>query len=438
MKQSTLSFALYMAFSVVTVSSTLVTSILLTSPVAQAAQTNQQIETIEKKTRKTPALRERVYAQLARAQKLADEGDVAKGLAVLDSVRNKADTMNSYERAMMWNFYGFIYYNQQDYKSAVDYFDKLVNENNIPESLEVNTLFSLAQLEMMQGHFAKTIAYIERWEALQTDEANSKGLILKAQAYYQAKDYQAALPNINKVIALEEQSGNTAKENWLVLQRALYYSLQQPLQVTNVLEKMVKLYNKPEYWTQLAAMYGETEQPKKQLAVMEAAYQQGFVTKATDIKSLAQLYFYSGAPAKAAKVLTYAIDSLAVQPDLKTLQFLAQAWSSAKEHEKALPVLQQAAILSDAGNIEQRMGEIYFEMDDYHHAIKMINQALAKGKLDNPGNAYLVLGMAHFNLGHYDNAIAQFEDAKDEQEVASSAVQWLQYTLKEKARTAQL
>ena len=63
----------------------------------------------EQKTKRVPALREKVYSQLARAQKLADDGDVKGGLEALDSIQERAASMNSYEVAMMHNFYGFIY-----------------------------------------------------------------------------------------------------------------------------------------------------------------------------------------------------------------------------------------------------------------------------------------------------------------------------------------
>ncbi len=68
----------------------------------------------EQKTKRVPALREKVYSQLARAQKLADDGDAKAGLAALDSIKERSSSMNSYEIAMMHNFYGFIYYNEND------------------------------------------------------------------------------------------------------------------------------------------------------------------------------------------------------------------------------------------------------------------------------------------------------------------------------------
>ena len=127
-----------------------------------------------KKTRRTPALRARVYDQLARAQGLADEGKTAEALEALDSVKSRSSSMNSYELAMMHNFYGFIHYNAEDYDNAIASFETVVAQQPIPESFEQTTLFSLAQLHMMRGNYDKTVEFLNRWEALQSGEIPAK------------------------------------------------------------------------------------------------------------------------------------------------------------------------------------------------------------------------------------------------------------------------
>lgn len=404
---------------------------------AYAAESEAQTNT-EKKTRRTPALRAKVYTQLARAQKLADEGQIAEGLEALDNIQRKSSSMNSYERAMMWNFYAFIYYNQENYAKAVEYFDKLVNEENLPESLEQNTLFSMAQLFMILEDYSQTIAYIDRWAATQQGGMPAKANLIKAQAYYQLKDYQSSLTAISQAIAIEETAGNEVKESWYILQRADYYELNQTKDVVTVLEKLVRLFNKPEYWVQLGGMYGEIGEEEKQLAIMEAAQQQGYVTRKSDVKMLAQLYFYNGAPVKAANLMTHAMDKGVLEKDVKNLEFLAQAWSSSKDADKAIPVLVAAADIAQDGNFEQRLGEIFMNKDNYAEAVKYTQKAFEKGELKSQGNAYLVLGMAYFNMKQYDAAIEAFNGAKDVKESKRMASQWLAYVERTKKTTARL
>ena len=281
----------------------------------------QEVKASEKKTRKVPTLRGKVYEQLARAQAAGDEGNIPEAIAILDEVKGKDSSMNSYEKAMMYNFYGFIYYNDEQYDKALDSFAQVVEQQPIPEKFEMTTLFSLAQLNLMQGNYDKSIAYLERWEALNDGVVPPKNLILKAQAYYQNKEYAKAEPFITKAIADHEAEGMLPDENWLILQRAIYYELKQPEKVKNVLIKLVKLFDEPKYWIQLAGMYGELGEERKQLAIMESAYQQGYVESSADIFNLAQLYYYHKVPYKGALLMEQAMKDGTLEKNLRNLRF---------------------------------------------------------------------------------------------------------------------
>ena len=219
---------------------------------------------------KVPAMRNRVYTQLARAQKLADEGNGLEGFDVLDEVQDRIDSLNSYERAMFWNFYGFMYYGNDDIASAIDSFEKVVNEKAIPSSLRLSTLYSLAQLSMQLQNFDQSLKFLGTWKENNPKEMTNTQQVLFAQVHYQNKQYKQSLSYVSKAIEQSETANEVPKENWLILQRASYFQLKQPIDVTRVIENLVRYYNKPKYWLQLSAMYGEIGEEEKQLAVMES------------------------------------------------------------------------------------------------------------------------------------------------------------------------
>ncbi|WP_185969122.1 tetratricopeptide repeat protein [Aliiglaciecola sp. M165] len=387
----------------------------------------------EQKTKRTPALRSKVYDQLARAQALADMDKIDEALDSLKAVERKSSSMNSYELAMMYNFFGFIYYNAEDYDNAIASFEKVVAQQPIPESFEKSTLFSLSQLHMMRGNYDKTVSHLEKWEALHDGEIPAKNLVLKAQAMYQKKDYVAASGFINAAIEQQESSelGFKVEESWYVLQRAVYYELKNPKKVTEVLVKMVKQFNKPEYWVQLSGMYGELGLEKEQLAILESAYQQGFVNKANDLFNLAQLYYYHQAPFKAAKIIEQAIDHGVLDNDLRNLKFLAQSWSLAKEDEKAVPVMLAAAQMSSDGELDMQLAQIFLNMEKYDDAIEASQRAIDKGDLRNPGNAHLILGMALFNKQRFVASLTQLAKAEEHQKTEAMAKRWSQFVKNE-------
>ena len=416
-------------FSIVTPSAlTLLPGVSIVS--AQAAQ--------EQKTKRVPALREKVYSQLARAQKLADDGDVKAGLEALDSINERSSSMNSYEIAMMHNFYGFIYYNQNDLPKAIASFERVVAEEGIPETLRLSTTFSLAQLAMANSDYDKVIAFLDNWDEINTQPIPEGYYLLRAQTYYQLKDYKQGLDYITKVISLSDDEGKTPKENWLVLQRAMFYSLNQTNQVVEVLERMVKLYDKPEYWVQLSGMYGETGQEKKQLAVIEAAYQQGFLTSRADLRQLAQVYLYNGLAFKAAEVMSKAIDNGIAEKTAKNYAFVAEAMIQAKEDEKSIEYFVKAADLSDHGQYDQRLAEVYVNTEHYEDAADSARKALDKGGLDFESNAFVALGMAQYNLQNFDASILAFEQAEKHKKSQRLAKQWIKYVKREKVHAETL
>ncbi|WP_462163047.1 tetratricopeptide repeat protein [Pseudoalteromonas xiamenensis] len=386
----------------------------------------------ETKTKRVPALREKVYSQLARAQKLADDGDVKGGLEALDSVKERMGSMNAYEIAMMYNFYGFIYYNQNQLPKAIEAFEQVIAQDAIPETLALSTTFSLAQLAMANEQYEKVIDYLNDWDKINTKPKADNYYVLKSQAYYQMKDYKNALENIEIAINLTEAKNEIPNENWLVLQRALYYSMNQPAKVVTVLEKMVKLYNKPVYWVQLGGMYGEVGEEKKQLAILESAKQQGFIKTKSDFQQLAQAYLMSGLPFKSASTYSKGLKEGVIENNAKNNAFIAEAFVQAKEDQKAVPYFIAAAKVTDNGKYDQRLAEVYIGLEKYELAADAARAALEKGGLDSESNAYVALGMAQYNLQNFDASILAFEQAEKHKRSQRLAQQWIKYVKSEK------
>jgi hypothetical protein len=395
-------------------------------------------EKVERKRKRTPALGARVYSQLARAQEMADAGDINGGLEILDQVKSKSSSLNSYEIAMLHNFYGFIYYNNEQTDLAIKAFEQVVEQDPIPESLEKGTLFSLAQLSMANGNYGKTIAFLDRWDLVHEGPLPLNNNVLRAQASYQSKDYKSAAQFIESVIVQAANEEKEPEESWYILQRAVYFELKDNKKVTEILEQMVRLFNKPEYWLQLAGMYGELEQEDKQLAVMEAAYQQGFVTQKSELMTLSQIYYFNGLPYKAAQVLSKGIEQKLIEKNTKNLKFLAQSWQGAKEADKAIKVLNQLASITDDGNADLTIAEIYLQLGKSALVIQHAEKAVVRGKLTNPGNAYLALGMANVNLKQFDAAIDAFTSAKEIKSAQRMATQWLKFVEQEQKSIKQL
>ncbi|WP_089024875.1 tetratricopeptide repeat protein [Pseudocolwellia agarivorans] len=401
--------------------------------VAQAEEKAQSTETV-----KVPAMRNRVYSQLARAQKLADEGNKKEGLEVLDEVKDRISSLNSYEQAMLWNFYGFMYYGSDNLPLAIESFEKVIAEEAIPLTLRTSTLYSLAQLSMQQQDYNQSLKYLGQWKKINAKPLTSTQQVLFAQIYYQNKDYKNSLKYVNEAVELSLSKDEVPKENWFILQRANYYELKQPENVVKVIEDLVRFHDKPKYWIQLSGMYGEIGEEEKQLAVMESAYQAGYVTSSQDIITLVQLYRFHGVPYKAAKLLSTAIDKGQVAAEEKYLDMLAQSYISAKNDEKAIPVLVKASEIAETGKFDAFLAQSYLNLEKWDLAIASAKKAIKRGGVDRLGNMHLVIGMSNFNLKKFDASLTAFADAQKLKESAKTAEQWYQYVKREQSAQMQL
>ncbi|WP_286266119.1 tetratricopeptide repeat protein [Thalassotalea atypica] len=410
----------------------LLTSGVLNSGHVFAAEAEKRV------AKKVPAMRNRVYTQLARAQQIADGGDKILGFEILDEVQDRIEQLNSYEKAMLWNFYGFMYYGNEDLDNAISSFENVIAQEAIPDTLYTSTVYSLAQLAMQQQDYVKALGFLNQWRANNDKVLKSSQHILFAQVHYQNKNYSETLAHVNNALALSKLEGAQPKENWLILQRAAYFELKQPEKVTEVMEELVRLYQKPSYWLQLAGMYGEIGQEQKQLGTMETAWQAGFVTKSSDIVMLAQLYLFNKLPYKAATLLDDAIAQGLVVADEKRIQLLAQAYTMAKEDRKAIPVLVKGAEIADNGFFDEQLAQTYLNTQQWKLAIDSAKLAIKRGGLSNEGNMHLALGMAHFNLQEYGESITAFESAKNHREIAKTATQWANYVEKEQSNKQRL
>ena len=267
-----------------------------------------------------------------------------------------------------------------------------------------------------------------------TETPNANAYILLAQGYYQVKDYDKALVNVDKAIAMSKAADKVPKEQWYNLARFLYFEKNDVNNTVAVLEELLKYYPKKEYWVQISHMYGEQNKTSQQLAAMETAYVQSMLDKDNEQVTMAYLYLNADVPYKAAKVMDKGLGDKSIEGKSKNWELAGNAWRQAQELDKAIPAMEEAAAKSDTGELYARLGNIYLDNDEFSKAATAINKGLSRGGIKRPDTARLVLGMAYFNLDQYDKAREAFAAASKDERSATYAKQWIDYMDSEIAR----
>ena len=141
---------------------------------------------------------------------------------------------------------------------------------------------------------------------------------------------------------------------------------------------------------------------------------------------LGQLLVQIGIPYRAGRILSTAIERKEVTPDAGYYSFLAEAWIVAREYARAIEPLTAAAIRSDTGSLYVRVAQLHAQLEDWKGAVGALRSALDKGRLENPGDAYLLLGVALSRLDRPGEARRWLDRSLEHATSHQSAKGWLQ------------
>ena len=392
----------------------------------------------ERKTRKTPAMREKTYKKLSESRELAEADDFVGALRALDNL-SRQRSLNSYELAQMHNFYGFIHFSQENYAQAVRDYENVLAQPNLPLGMETSTIYTLAQLYFTQADYRSAENQLRKWFSVAENPGPSPYILL-GQALYQQNKYREAIVPVEKAIKIRIDQGKPPKENWLLLLRVFYFELGDLAKVEEILMRLLVLNpTKKDYWVQLSGMLGERNEVNQQLTAFEIVYVRGLLKTSREHVTMAQLYLQSEVPYKAGKVMESGFKADIIEKNSRNYRLAAQAWTMAQEDEKAIPALVQAARLSkDDGELDVRLANAYFNLGQWKESIEASRAGIDKSGLKRNDQAHILLGMALYNVDRYSQAIAAFRIARRDDRSRRMASQWINHVTNERARQEQL
>jgi tetratricopeptide (TPR) repeat protein len=413
----------------------LVMSLLAMGTTSLSAQEKEEELLGDLETQETASMRETTYKELAKAQEAAEVEKYSEAIRILDKLTK--DELNSYEMSQALNLYAYIYYAQDNYPKAIQTYEQLLSQPDLPEALQTPTVYTLSQLYFSTENWRKAIEMLNRWFELGA-EPQTQTYELMAQAYYQLGEYRNALQPARQSIELTRKSGKPVKEQSYLLLRVLYYEIEDYNQVAAVLQELIKRFPKKQYWMQLAGIYGELGNERKQISTLELAYLLEYLDTETEVMTLAGLLLQNDVPYKAGKILAKGLEDGVISSTYDHWRLLSQAWTLAKEDEKAVPALTRAAGLSENGELDIILGQTYMNLEQWDAAVQALRTGISKGGLDRPDQAQVMLGQSFFNMNAFDEAREAFRAAQADRRSRQLAAQWLNYIDSEENRQARL
>ena len=304
------------------------------------------------KTRRSQVLSKAAFNQITAAQEALAESNHDTAMNILLNMM-KSDRYNPYEKGVAQQTYAYVWADKGDYSRALKEFERALNLGVLPEQVQLDLTYNLAQLSIAEDKPKQALRYLNRWFS-KVEKPGASAYGLKAQIYLIMDNLNQALP---------------------------------------VLEIGVNIFpGKKVFWQQLSAVYQELGMEKKAFAAQQAMHKQDMLKTSKEIVRIAQLYLYNDYPFKAARILDKGLKDGSIKKTSKNWELLATSWMNSREWKKARPPLLKAASKAKHGKLYAQLGQSYIQDEDWKNAEKYLVKAVEKGKLEKrESNTYLVL-----------------------------------------------
>lgn len=316
-----------------------------------------------------------------------------------------------------------LYGRQKHYRHAAMIQEQALALHAFTDQDERQALYDLGQYYLAADDYAKAAEVLTHWSE-KAAAPTAEQWVLLAELQLHLKQYPQAAMLMEKGIAQAAQP----KEEWYQRLVAIYHETQDWQACMRILGILIQRSpDNPLYWNQLTGIYHEAGKDLHALAVRQVMCRRGMLKAPAEILQLAQIMRFRGMPARAAELVQRELDQTTLEANVPSLSLIADAWTDARELEKAAVAVERLAALTSEAENYHRLGQLYSELHDWGKARQAMLRALSHGKLKNPGGAYLLLGLAHYRLHDRAQAREAFVKALDTPTVRKTAQQWLDH-----------
>lgn len=342
-----------------------------------------------------------------------------------------------YEQATIYQAMAFVRAQQERYEEAIEYFNRSIELDRMPNSQHFEMILQVAQLYYALERYRDSLDQLEFWFCVVPDDQTNVAdvWVMKASIHSQIEEFREAIEAIDTAIAISDEP----REQWYQLKLGMHFELDEYRQASDVLRILIRMSpEKKNYWVQLSSILTELEEERDARAVLALAHRKGLLDRQTEYLQLASLQQAHDAPRKAAEIMEDGLDKGVIEGTRQNWEMTAGAWYEARELEKALNAYEQAGALADDGKLDLQRAFILVDMERWDEASDALERALALGGLSETeiGNAWLLRGISAFNRGLYDEALEHFNEASNYGRVERAAGEWINQVREERSRQA--
>jgi len=355
-----------------------------------------------------PRVSTAVVGPLQEAQALANAKDFQGALVKVreaEAIPDKTD----FDQYAIDQFLGFVAANLADYPTAAGAYGRMADSEFLAEQDRTNTTRIAMILHYQIKDYPKALAFGAKLAALGPMDAEASAVY--AQSFYFTGNYAEAKRITEESIRVAEAAGKQPAD---LLQVLATTQLKMGDQAGGraTIEKLVLYSDAPEYWSDLITLSegqkGMTDRQALQLYRLRNAT--GALKRADDYEIMAGLAIQLGVPNEAKTVLEDGMAKGNIGRGGKASGLLSKAQAATVNDKASLPAFEREAKGRSSGEADVRLGETYWTHGRFAEAETAIRRGIAKGKLKDPNEAQLLLGIALVKQNKLDEAIAAFSN----------------------------
>ncbi|MCF8059726.1 MAG: tetratricopeptide repeat protein [Bacteriovoracaceae bacterium] len=387
----------------------------------QAKYSEEQIRELQNRQ---PGLTSKgVQRRLERANELIVQDNRKGAIEILEKMAEK-ENYRPFELGKIWQALAYAYAQTEKYDKARNAFKKSIEVNSLPYKPTLQSIFALAQLQVLAEKYDQAEKTLSDWFSLSKEE-KPDAYVFSATIQFHKGLKKEALNSILKALSISKEP----KENWLTFAVSLLYEEGRFKEASDMLLKLVELnVGKKMYWSQLAGTLLNQNKSMEALAVLDLALMLNLLDQEGEILNIVSLYLSNGLPFESSQLLEKAISKKLIKSDKKNMELLANSLIQAKEYDKAMAPLEKAASMSDDGKLFALKARLFLEKENFKEAIKFFDLALNKGlQKKMEGQVLVEKSIALIQTGQPQKALPLLNKALNYKESQKLAQSWRSY-----------
>lgn len=315
-------------------------------------------------------------------------GELSKAVAIPDT--------NAYERSIIYQMQGQAFYELKQTGSAIQAFENAISAGGLLPNESSQLRLNIGQLLIGDEQYVRGAQMIENWSR-SGGQLKPNHVELLVQAWVSSDNYARALPWAERWF----NESNPKERRHFDLLNFLYNNLGQPGKQADIVKTMINRWPEDKsLWDAWASLLANGGREQEAFEVNKMLYLGGALNAESDLLKVVQYYSFYDMPFQAAQILETEMNAGRINKNAERLVQLSNLYRQAREYERAIPVLEDAARQSGTGKLYADLGEAYYNEGRCVKAEAAFKEAINRGF--DKGKSWMLI------------ATCRYEDAQKE------------------------